>query len=345
MMHSSPLPRAIQPTHSEGTGLASNRDDRNNSLLWKKDQSNTQQDSRNGEAIKKLQDDFSKLRRMRMGMLNPFQSLEFYPFRIYNVPVPKGAPVGTAPWQCWQVRSGIAAGRSQYFINTGNFGDYYVQGEERQIVITGSDGNIQYQSTNIATNPLFTNDIVLIGDTAIAHAAAGHTATWILNSTTPDSFLAFKYSFWIELTDVPVTGLTFQIKAQRFTFDVGDPIAHFPYPILPNIIGIGWLEALQGDFEYQDVLPPDPHNLSNYQELYSHAVNRWNASAGGVYASHFRGDYAAIKGQLFWNGDEFTYDDDTNLWLLQYTNPFPAIINDDNPRFASGIAIKSISNE
>lgn len=345
MQFNSPLPRGIQPRYSEGSGLASNRDGRNNSQIWKKQEANTNQDVRNGQAVQKLQRDVSKIRRVRMGMPTVQQTLEFYPFRIYNVPVTKAIlaavhavdPSATvAPWQCWQVRMGLAAGRSQYVLDTGDYGDYYAYGEERKYVLTGSDGNLQSQSTNIATNPLNTNSIVLIDDTSVAVCPANTTATWILNSKVLDAFLATNYGFWIELTDDPVLGFTPQIKAQRWTFDVSTPTSHFPYPIASNVIPIGKLMALDGDFEYQDFEPTSPFNLSNVQELYSHAVNRYPTSSGGISMTHYLGNWDddSLNGRVFWPGDYFQYDralPKPNIFLLNYVGTPKVFTSADPP--------------
>lgn len=309
--------------------MRSNRDNDANAKIWKKTATDTENGNVSAQAIAKIYRAISRLERRMPGRID--QSLEYFPFRIYNVQVPAQPatgptiPAGTQAWQCWQVRSGLAAGRSRYVVDTGNFGDFYVSAEQRKEVVTGTDGISQFQSTTNVPATEDTNDIVLVPDNAPVTSAAGHTATFILPNDL-DAFNAINAAFWIEINDDPLLGLSFAVKCQRWTRDVSSPISHFPYPILPTIIPIGRLEAIQGD-GYSDSGPPDPHNLSNYQELFSHAINRYPASSGGIFPSHYLGNWTdqGLDGRYFWPGDEFQYDDGgANTWLLQFTGIAPA---------------------
>lgn len=252
----------------------------------------------------------------------PILSLNsFFPFKIYPVGVPAGAPDGTLAWQCWQVRSGLAAGRSQNFIDTGNFGDYYRYGEERRQVLTGTDG-LDFLATTTKPNPLETNQIVLLTESGDVGADAGNTATFIINNEL-DTFQAICASFWIEINDDPLTGLSFQIKSRRWTMDVAPPFAHFKYPIAPNVIPIGYVLPKDGPSA-----PTNPYDLVTYQELFDHAVNRYATGAGGASPSFWRGYWIDdnLSGKVFWPGDEFEYDDADNVYLLTYTG-VPAVLS------------------
>jgi len=82
MNFSTQIPRAIQPRFAEGTGLASVRDSRNNSQLWKKSKDSVKQQNGYGNAIQNLARDIQRLRKRQVGYMAS-ENLS-HPFKIYQ---------------------------------------------------------------------------------------------------------------------------------------------------------------------------------------------------------------------------------------------------------------------
>lgn len=85
MLFNQPIPRARQPHFSEGTALASVRDDRNNSKQWQKNDTIKDQNNAVTLALTSMQQQLNKLKRRQVGY-SPQQNEVFYPFKIYQPP-------------------------------------------------------------------------------------------------------------------------------------------------------------------------------------------------------------------------------------------------------------------
>lgn len=80
------IPIGNRPKYAEGTALSSVRDDRNNSLLWKKSRDHSQQQNSYGQAIQKLTREVSKQKRRIVGGYVPTpQVTPLFPFQIYQI--------------------------------------------------------------------------------------------------------------------------------------------------------------------------------------------------------------------------------------------------------------------
>ena len=87
------IPLQLLPRYSEGSGLASSRDSRNNSLAWKQAVKTANQNNSNTIAIQKIARELGKQRRRIVGGgAIPVVSLEtFFPFKIYQIPAHKNS--------------------------------------------------------------------------------------------------------------------------------------------------------------------------------------------------------------------------------------------------------------
>ena len=136
------IPLHSQPSFSEGSALASTRDSRNNSLLWKKVKQMAKSNDAMAQNLQKTVREISKQRRKPLGGFVPQDNPQtFYPFKIYkpdqswlattgwtfnasgipisiaiNPNIPTNLPTTINPntdmWRIWAVREGLCGVRS-----------------------------------------------------------------------------------------------------------------------------------------------------------------------------------------------------------------------------------------
>lgn len=282
----------------------------------------------------------------------PIQDIKFHPFKVYNCDVPSGAPAGTQKWQCWQVRTGIMAVRSEFIIPAFLFDGQY---EYFTTVIGGTDGGASgvnailssvtpnfpnefydFQNDNTVASYWFNDvfpftltapQIVLVGDDP-----AGYTVTNKMNATCTfilpnekDAFGVVLAGFWLELTDDPTAGVYGTIHCRTWSADQpSNPLgrAEDPFPNSVTSIPLAQVDPVGGD-----TFGGDFTNTVATQYLYDHLTNRRVTSTQFSPVCYYRGQTdqddwdADFSGSVFYPGEQVTIYYHTKTFAGQTITP------------------------
>lgn len=335
MLFNQPLPRAKQPIRAEGSALASVRDDRNNSLQWKKDRTLQSQSNSDGAALVSIQQQLNKLKRRQTGYSQQVQN--GYPFRVYpstqntinqglifdasgnsspiaiDSTIPTNLPITVNPitdaWRFFNVRSGYVNFRPYYSIVTsggsvsgllGNLVDNY------SVTLNVADGTdnidpnifpfLQFDSSSVVAQQL---------------APFQDVSPLIINGDY-DSNSQIFFFIWIEITpDIDSSsGFSAAIKAHRWSNAGGAFTTQMMPEYSPFVIPIANISAMP---------PPAPaHTMFVNQIQFGHIALRYGQ---GMYdfthpdtpshsedicsPANYRGDWDndPITDQVFYPGD------------------------------------------
>ncbi len=311
MNFSSPIPRAVQPKFHEGTSLASVRDSRNNSQIWKKGRATTNNSNASALAIQKINRQISRLERRMPGGI---PTTEFFPFQIYNV---QNATNILNSWRTFQISGGFVGTRSKYLY--ANLADTYFGNSDGNYEIplfcfgTDGDDNASYGGT-IQHNPNTGGDIPLDPTLpTLIFDGSTPSAGWVigqilLDTTYYNTVSGFMAAFWIQIVDDPAIGVYSKLYGQMID---ASSLPVSPFPSGQDIIPIGTVNFITSS---GSITPPYVQQvglIDQYQ--FGHLVNRYpcfptSATLTTVDTPQFaamRGKWTAdaLSGQVFYPGD------------------------------------------
>jgi len=348
---SNPIPRTTQPRFAEGTSLASNRDDRNNSKLWKKNRTSVGQLKTDGNALAQLQRQVSNMRRVKSGgFIAPPQNVPILPFQIYNI---DNLTDSKDTWRTFQIRDGIISARSKYWIYYRNylnasptidFANSQILFEERfmgnfEIPLFVFQDNQGFQFENDYPFPPAQQstygesgsriELALATDTLISGYDSSGTYVNYAQIVLPKWDVVSgsqlpQASFWVETVDDPVKGIIANLYGRMYGGSPGfyPSVQADPFPADNSVIPIGTVvpafDTADGGFTYK------PTGVTQfYQYQVGNCVNRFPAMNKITGASNaigefqcFRGNWIqnSLSGQVFYPGDS-VYDDTATAYL------------------------------
>jgi len=347
MQFNNPLPRATQPRFAEGTALASNRDDRNNSKIWIKAQSNVKQDGRGTEIIKQLMRRLQNLRHVRAGayLPPPAKNKTFFPFKIYqpsNVAqfgtgitfLASGVPSvcnidATQPtnftltpptvnpitdaWRFWAVRSGQVEIRPLYTLY--EIGQEY-SSDTGDVI---ADPNYWGWKYTINTNTDGINPLNLLYN-GIAGGNDFDSQTDetffppLINCAAPSPFNYSAMFLWIEITPDSPDGTPPFVQINGAVTD-SDPIDALPWPQpSPYIIPIGVISNI---FYGADGAGNLPFYFSAEQFVFDHQVNlfpKGNGNFASGYSNPLTGLVLNFRGAILYDGSSLPLDLESQIF-------------------------------
>jgi hypothetical protein len=315
--------------------LASNRDDRNNSKIWIKAQSNVKQDNRGTGVLQQLMRRLQNLRHVRAGAYLPTVQLpEFYPFKIYkpsNFPpvglifdalanaslcsidstVPTNLPTTLNPktdsWRIFAVRNGVVSirgitdsGNVPYAVRSGNSllcDIAAVNDWDTAVQYFGTDGVSPFQDTHpVATQLPYDAQTTSIQTYPGIIDSYGGGQVLIYDGVGPPNGI---FSIWIDST----IGI---IRA------CSNGYLDFLYPASPDIIPVGYVsfQDIGNTVGYvQQMLFGNaiPNNSRGYFSATANPANAGDIKNGLL---NYRGYWTvnSLSGQDFYDGD-YVIDD------------------------------------
>jgi len=345
-----PIPKSLQPRFAEGTSLASNRDDRNNSKLWKKNKTSVGQLKTDGNALALLQRQVASMRRVKSGgFIAPAQDVPVLPFQIYNI---DNLTDSKDTWRTFQIRDGFVSGRSKYWKNQvnnagsspafsefpvlTNFSYNFIGNFESAIPVFQdgegfvNDNDYAFPSAQQAIGYVTAKIIELAvnADTLISGCDATGTyfnyaqivlPKWAYNSSSQYP----QAAFWIEIVDHPTNGFVANLYGRMYGSPVKFPhVQTEPFPSDNAVIPLGCVipqfASTDGGYTFQ------PTGVTQfYQYQVGNCVNRFPAMNKITGASNAIGELQcfrvnwiqnSLSGQVFYPGDS-VYDDTSTAYL------------------------------
>ena len=319
---------------AEGSQLASVRDCRNNSLLWKKVRSVANQQYATVEQLQKVQSVLANQRRRILGGLPPVPVIPSgFPFKIYNI----SNASATAEQVALFTTSGLDINNLTFQVRNGLVGArYYISPSENFNVdspvpqLTSGCGNSEVimgcQCTDGGPNSFTTDDFyypessntgstVVLDDTAatlIYGVQAGSPPTPL----TQFNQVALNYNptqgveigepnyrnaaFWLEIVDDYTSGFYVNLWGRMFSSESNSTRTNNPFPIAANIIPIGHILTCYPS----DTNGDSGKSVSQY--VSGNLVNRFppgTSTMRGRWTELFAGLPSGATNLIFWPGD------------------------------------------
>jgi hypothetical protein len=307
------IPLHLRPQFAEGSALASVRDHRNNSLLWKKSRSEARQQRDVIQALQKISREVGKQRRKPLGgspIATPPRIIP--PFTFYQI---QSNTNGVESWRVLQMADGIFGGRSFFnyyakYVNLLNPEDVNSpEGNYEIRMAIVNDFSIESPLSQPSPLDASYGQTVLADatDTVLFDPNTNQTCGQIvLNNSALDPSVppSLSASFWLEIIDTavnggnPLSGYYARLMGRMWSdFGTsGRPSAAFPTHS-NSIIPLCLVSASQADFFVNQIQTGNVVN--NYPAFV-------NGSALGE--TFYRGDWTtdSLSGQYFYPADLVT---------------------------------------
>jgi len=343
MNFNAPLSLHQRSQFSEGSKLASTRDTRNNSSLWRKDKKNQDQLHSAVQAMQKTIAQISKQRRKPLGGSKSISLQDaMYPFRIYKPQIanldllaggitfdaedslvactissasatrlpPASGPYNINPstdsWRIWAVRSGFVSNRRV---------DTYVF--DAQEWLPGSNGQTQMSDMSMSLEVdgcdqvgEYSGQGVNFDITEEDAANLGQLITPVILPGTPAAspFPDYSFALWIQ---IDAYNNTAKLMGRQYNGFTGETVAFPPNPDDSTYIPVGALSSIGAVGDYQN----QPLNLTPYNIQVGHAIERYGSYVNDLDATstyldlnvplNFRGNWSTdpITTLMFYPGD------------------------------------------